>query len=620
MKERLLVVGLLASAAILFIANTWGYDLWPPDEPRFAEVAREMMQSGNYLAPTVNNLPYKEKPPLLFWTISAVSWPFGDVNEFTARVPSALGAIITVWLTYLLARRLYGQPVAVWAAVVLMTSIIFWSEARSSRTDMLLTMAMTGALYAFWRWHETKSSWYLIGFYAAVALGMLAKGPPALVFPVLLVVAFYWKQKEDRRRTHYVLGLLAAMVPVLLWFIPARMGLPAESATHATGLGGEMFRQVIGRFFLGVSKAAPPWKYLLDLPVDLFPWSIFLPYTILYVWRRRREDVRMRLLLSWSVPAFIFFSICIGKRDIYLLPIYPVLAIVTARGVLDLAASERIVWRKRTGYVWGLILLLIAIAAYSVKYTEYSEMWSVGMLGFSLAALVFSVITFAASIVTDMRHLHKTTAAQFAALALMIPFLVFPRIDLFKGASGICRPLRELSDAGRDYRLYSIGFAREEYTYYSRHFLTPVLNDILPMQLTHDLDEMTVAKQQYRLRKEIVKAADKIQMSSFDAPSQQDIDAIRNAIHMTVQKVKVDPELAEQFEAAVSSTMSDFEQEFSGSTPAFVFIQEQDWKWLLPIYPALAQLPIIKQEAVGQRDMLLISNEAGARLVGVSAN
>ena len=119
MKERLLVVGLLALAAALFIANTWGYDLWPPDEPRFAEVAREMMQSGNYLAPTVNNLPYKEKPPLLFWAISAASLPFGDVNEFTARVPSALGGVITVLLTYLLARRLYGQKIAVWSALIL---------------------------------------------------------------------------------------------------------------------------------------------------------------------------------------------------------------------------------------------------------------------------------------------------------------------------------------------------------------------------------------------------------------------------------------------------------------------------------------------------------------------
>lgn len=620
MRERMLAVGLLVLAAALFVANTWGYDLWPPDEPRFGQIAREMVQSGNYLTPTINNQPYKEKPPLLFWAISAASWPFGDVNEFTARVPSALAGIITVVFTYLLARRLYGQKVAVWSALILMTFALFWAEARSSRTDMLLTATLTAALYSFWRWHETKSKWYLIGFYAAVALGMLAKGPPALVFPILLIVAFYWKQKADRCRTHYILGLLAAMVPVLIWFIPARMALPAEPATQAAGMGGEMFRQIIGRFFLGVSKAAPPWEYIKNLPMDLFPWSIFLPWTILYVWRRRREDTSMRLLLAWSVPAFIFFSICIGKRDIYLLPIYPVLAILTARSVLDLAEGAHSLWRKRTGYVWSFVLLLLGLTPLYISHSKYSEMWSSGLLAFGIVALVFAVIACIASIKTDMPNLHATVVAQFIVLALLIPFLVFPRIDLFKGASEICSPLRELSEAGRDYRLYTIGFAREEYVFYSRHFLTPELNDILPVQLSHEVDEMTLAKQQIRLRKDMVKATAKVQLASENAPTAQDIEALRQAVHSVVADSKVEPEVAQAFEVALTEAVHKFEQEFVGEKPAFLFIQEQDRKWLLPLFPNLAQLPIIGQDSVGRRDMLLISNDAGARLLKAGVN
>ena len=95
-SNRIAIAVLLALAALLFFVNTWGYDLWPPDEPRFGEVAREMMQSGNYLAPYCNGEPYKEKPPLLFWVISAISMPFGDVTEFSARAASGLAALVVV--------------------------------------------------------------------------------------------------------------------------------------------------------------------------------------------------------------------------------------------------------------------------------------------------------------------------------------------------------------------------------------------------------------------------------------------------------------------------------------------------------------------------------------------
>jgi 4-amino-4-deoxy-L-arabinose transferase-like glycosyltransferase len=119
--ERLHLPLLALLAAVLFSVNLGGYDLWPADEPRYAQVAREMLDSGNWLSPTVNGESYLEKPPLLFWSQALVSLPFGDINECTARVPSALSGIVVLVLTYLLARGLFGAQTAFYAALFLLT-------------------------------------------------------------------------------------------------------------------------------------------------------------------------------------------------------------------------------------------------------------------------------------------------------------------------------------------------------------------------------------------------------------------------------------------------------------------------------------------------------------------
>ncbi|MDQ1300498.1 MAG: hypothetical protein QG637_416, partial [Chloroflexota bacterium] len=354
-QHRWLLFGLLAFGALLFFVNLGGYDLWPADEPRFGEVAREMMQSGDYLAPHVNGEPYKEKPPLLFWLIATASAPFGDVTEFSARVPSALAALVTVLCTFLLASRLYGPRVAFWSAVVLMTGLRFWWQARTAQIDMVLTACMSAALLSFWMWHTCKNRRWLVAFYAAIALGVYAKGPAAIIFPLLMIFAFFWRKPAERRQIHWVLGTLAVVALIAIWLIPARMAVATGSGESLqSSIGSVVYRQMIGRFFMGVSKAQPPWYYATTIPVDLMPWTLLLPYTLPWVWRRRKEEGAMRLLLSWIVPALIFFSICSGKRAIYILPMFPVFAILIARSVLDLTFGERTAWRKCTGMAWGL--------------------------------------------------------------------------------------------------------------------------------------------------------------------------------------------------------------------------------------------------------------------------
>ena len=138
----------------------------------------------------------------------------------------------------------------------------------------------------------------------------------------------------------------SAFALLTLWLVPARASISDEIGTEVQAeIGGNLFRQTVGRFFLGVSHFEWPWYYLENLPVDLLPWTLFLPYALLFAWRHRRAGQSERFLLAWTVPALIFFSISLGKRALYLLPLYPAFAILLSgrMGPLPLLIAGAIV-------------------------------------------------------------------------------------------------------------------------------------------------------------------------------------------------------------------------------------------------------------------------------------
>ncbi|MCF6286049.1 MAG: glycosyltransferase family 39 protein, partial [Candidatus Hydrogenedentes bacterium] len=371
-RDSRVFYALLLLALVVFGANIGGYDLWPPDEPRFTEVAREMVESGDYLVPRVNGEVYQEKPPLLFWLIALSSTPFGDVNEWAARIPSVLCAVYVVALTFALASRLFTTQVALWSALILMSCFQFWWQARRGQIDMVLTAGMMTTLYAFWRWDDERHKKWRFLAYAGIAAGLLAKGPPALVFPGLFLVAYYWGNREGRAATRWVWGFAAAIVVALLWFVPARL-LGADSAAQAveSGMGANLFRNTIGRALMGVSKAQPPWYYLKTLPVGLLPWTFICPPVLYWAWKNRKDSQAMRFLWAWIGPALIFFSVVIGKRELYLLPLFPVFAILFGAALVHLREKENFTWLRRGGIVWSILLILMGFSPLVLSHIPY---------------------------------------------------------------------------------------------------------------------------------------------------------------------------------------------------------------------------------------------------------
>lgn len=610
---RFAVIFLLAT--ILSGAGIGRYDLWPPDEPRYAQVAREMLERGDFLTPHVNGQPYYEKPPLLFWLIAVCSVPFGDVTEVSARMPSAAAGIVTVAFTFLLAEAMFGARIAFWAAVVLMTCVRAWWQARTGQIDMLLTACMTAGFYALWRFEEDRRRRWLVLLYGATAAGMLAKGPVALVFPLLFIAAFYWRNRGGRRATHWMLGTVAVIALIALWYVPARL-LAAETTEQAvaSGMGGNLFRNIIGRLFLGVSKAQPPWYYVTTVPVDLLPWTLVLPWTLPWFWKRRGSSRAAWFLWCAIVPALIFFSVSVGKRAIYILPLFPLFAIVIAASLIELADSAHAVWRRRMALVWGLLLLLLGIAPFALRLTEYADLADGALNVFGGLSLVLGFCVLLSALFTDMKALPAAIAAPFAALLLAAPWTVLPTVNSLKSARDLCAPVRTLAEQGASFRLYSVGFSREEYVFYSHHPHTDVFTTLIgdvPADLSAMMD---VADTQKRARRLIADAVEEVPIADLGNVTPEERQALRAAIEQAITSSDADVQTLRAFEKDLIAEVDAFAAAFSGTDPAFMFVQEQDWRWLLPLFTTPPEYHVVHGEGVGRRKVLLLANKAGKAL------
>ena len=185
MNHKHLLAATFALVALAYAFRPAAYELWNPDEPRRAQVAREMLRSGDLLLLTHGGESYYDKPPLYFWLVAAISWPFGDVTETTARLPSILSVLGLFVLMFEFLRRRFERPeTSLLAALITVTApmmLIHPYLGRAANIDMLLCFLTTASIFAFWKqtWRWTIVAGVLCG------LAILAKGPPGLLVPAI---------------------------------------------------------------------------------------------------------------------------------------------------------------------------------------------------------------------------------------------------------------------------------------------------------------------------------------------------------------------------------------------------------------------------------------------------
>ncbi|HNR33520.1 MAG TPA: hypothetical protein PKI11_21695, partial [Candidatus Hydrogenedentes bacterium] len=407
------------------------------------------------------------------------------------------------------------------------------------------------------------------------------------------------------------------LLAVAAWYVPARM-LAAETAEQAvtSGMGGNLFRNIVGRLFLGVSKAQPPWYYATTIPVDLLPWTLLLPWAAPWIWRRRGADKAMRFLWCGTAPALVFFSISVGKRAVYILPLFPLVAVLLAVAALDLADRGPARWRRWMGAAWGLILLVVAAGPLILRFTEYSHFANEPLLEFAVLAGACGAAALGLSLFTRMARLHVVFAATFAALALAAVWAVFPLVNTLKSARSFCEPVRILAEQGAAFRLYSVGFSREEYVYYSRRPHTEAFASLIG-EVPTDMDElMAVADAQKRARKLIAEAVADVAIADIAAVTEAEREALWRAIEDAVDDADEEVQGLRAFEHDLIAEVDAFAALFAVPEPVFVFVQEEDWRWLLPLFTTVPPYHVVRHQGVGRREVLLLANDSGRRLLG----
>ncbi len=389
---------LLTGLWLLLIGTSFATrSYFPLDETRYVSVAWEMWLRGDFLVPRLNDLPYSQKPPLLFWMIQSGWWLFG-VNDWWPRLVPELITLANLFLTLTLARRLWPalRDSALFAPQILFGSIFWAAFFTMTMFDMPVVfctlLGMIGTLQAA---TGRARGWLLLG--AAIGLGVLAKGPVILLhtLPAALLAPFWMEATTPPRWGRWYFGVLGAVllgaVIGLSWAIPAAVRGGGDYA-HAI-----FWSQTVNR--VGDARAPhhrPFWWYLPMLPMILFPWSVWTP-----VWRGTMQLLRTgldrgaRFCASWALPVLLMFSLIKGKQLQYLLPLFPALALLAARALhaVDPLTARRdmripAVSLVVTGIGFDLVLKIAQRFNATDWLQQLSPLWGLALGGLGMASLI----------------------------------------------------------------------------------------------------------------------------------------------------------------------------------------------------------------------------------------
>ncbi|MGQ9721584.1 MAG: ArnT family glycosyltransferase [Candidatus Jordarchaeum sp.] len=419
-SKKINVVVLLLVGILIFFFNLGSRDLWDPDETRYAVIAREMRESRNWVLPHLNGKIYGEKPPLYFWLINFSIFLLGKNSEFANRLPSALSGFTTVLVTFFFGERLFNYRVGFTSALILATCILFPSISRWVILDSLLTLFFVLTLFSFYRGLENKEKRKLYYLLAGLFMGfgVLTKGPVAyLTIPIFIIFTILTKRVIDFLCTELLWSFLLSVLVVSVWFVPACL---EGGKYYANWI---LFKQVIGTYIEGGKHfhAKRAFFYFIRFPLEFIPWIVFLPNSIISGLKRYNEKKKeFFFLFVWFVFIFLFFTFSKGKKDNYILPLYPAASIMIGTffdfGFRFLKSKKIII----TGLISLIIIFLIgffSILIFSPKKIYISFIEYQHLLGFILFYLMIG------SLISLILFLKNKRWASFTSIILI--FIAF---------------------------------------------------------------------------------------------------------------------------------------------------------------------------------------------------
>ncbi len=358
---------ILVTLYVCYFSHLGAIGFVGPDEPRYAWIARDMAETGDWVTPRLYGRPWFEKPPLLYWG-AALSFQWFGVSEATARLPSAISALLTTLALAWLARRLYGAETARWLLLLLPTTAGMIGFSHAAATDMpfsaTLTIAMVCAAVVIGLTRDKNSPvipqtpWLaliLFGFF--LGLAVLAKGPAGILLAggAVFFWALFTKRWRDALRLVHPVAVASFCLTALPWYILCARRNPEFVRVF---LIEHNFKRFLTPEFQHVQ---PFWFYVPVLLVAFLPWTALFLWSLvpggIQLWHTRRTKQPMWFLACWAGFCVAFFSISQSKLPAYILPALPALGLILAHSLTEMAKIPR--WLLRLAlWLFSLLLLL----------------------------------------------------------------------------------------------------------------------------------------------------------------------------------------------------------------------------------------------------------------------
>lgn len=478
-------------------------DPWPSDEPRFALIARDMVDTGRWFFPRVAGVLYPDKPPVYFWITGAFYALTGSIRT-AFLLPSLVAASATLILIYDLARRLWGRGEAWWAAASLLVCVQFLMFAKSARIDATLMMLVTLGMYGLVRHLLTGPDWkwYIAGF-AASGLGVITKGVGFL--PVFVLLAYlparwlHWRHLPDftSRWWQWLSGPAAMLAVIGMWLLPMLWLVAAgDDPALQSYRDNILFKQTGERYADSWHHFEPFWYYLVEvIPLFWFPLSLALVWLVpAWIPHIKKRDARLILPLAWVVIVIVFFSISPGKRGAYLLPALPMLALSAGPFLADIVDRRSV--RMASVIVLAILAALLVGALLWIeffsgaRFAALAERYEVegGIVWFVAAA----ALTAALCLLAAWRwHAVAGLAAWLTGLWMLVGLAGYPILNDARTPAGIMNNVVKSVDGGElglvgwkeqhilfaDRPVVHFGYRRSDWDAELRDALVWMLND-----------------------------------------------------------------------------------------------------------------------------------------------
>lgn len=419
----------------IFIVNLGGSSLWDLDEGVYAEMAREMVLRDDYINTFFNFAPRFDKPPLVLW-LTAFFYKIFGVSEFSTRFGVMLFGMGTLILVYIMGKEFFNKKTGLIATLVLGTSFQFVIQSRMIYMDVPLTFFIMLSLYLFWLGFNRDRKYYLL-MGVSLALGTLVKGPVALGLPGLIVL-FYLGILPFLREFKHIWtwgGAIIYFIIALPWHLLIWNNYGSRFLNDYFGY------HMLTRFSKAIETHSGPWYYYIGVIIlGLLPWSAFIPWGVGLVrknWQEKRQE--FRLLLIWFAVIFIFFSIASTKLPGYILPTYPILALLV--GYWWDRVEQGSVPRRKLILSSLLILisgLLVLTAFYYIsprverEFPQYLEAFNT-LFYFPWLFIFGSIIALVLILKTEKSGQAFTVFFVVSYISLLVLILlVIPAVDAFK--------------------------------------------------------------------------------------------------------------------------------------------------------------------------------------------